>query len=172
MTRLEIPGGVIVYAADPFVPKKKGDVGYDLYCYPVRENQTWLDRLVSWFMGEDVHVLMPVVGMRIISTMINLAMPDEFWCEIRARSSTSKKRVQVLGGTIDSGYTGELYVTLHNFGFIPRLVRKQDRFAQVVFFPALRPHPIYVLKETFEDIHKMRVEEGGRGSSGFGSTGK
>lgn len=146
----------------PLFAAKAGDVGYDLYVQVRPQDQTWLDRFVSWFLREPVYVLAPLVGMRLLSTAIWVSMPDEIWCRIRARSSTMRKKMQVLGGTIDSGYQGELFTHLHNFGFRFRLIRHGERYAQAVFHYAVRPFCRQVRVFSHTSL---------RGDTGFGSTG-
>lgn len=150
-----------------FKPKVEGDVGHDLYVRISPEHQTFLDRVVSWMMGRPVMVVMPVVGQRVLSCGVQISMPPDVWCEVRARSSTSKKRLQILGGTIDSGYTGELFTVLHNFGLHPRLIENGERYAQVVFYNAVRPMIRGVNEDTFVKLTADKT----RGSAGFGSTG-
>lgn len=141
-------------------PAKAGDVGYDLYV--VITEQTWLERLISWAIGWKSQLIWPLVGVKTIKSGVRISMPQSIWCEIRPRSSTSRKKLAVLGGTIDSGYQGELYTVLHNLGLIPRLVRAGDRYAQVVFHPACRP--------SIQRVGEFSVVSS-RADTGFGSTG-
>lgn len=141
-------------------PAKSGDVGYDLHVQ-IRD-QTWLDRVVSWLISRPVHVVWPLVGVRTIHSGVRINMGDTLWCEIRPRSSTSRKKLHVLGGTIDSGYQGELYTVLHNLGLLPRLIGEGERYAQVVFHQAWRPMLEYSRKGFVASE---------RSDSGFGSTG-
>ena len=140
---------------------KHGDVGYDLVAKV--EGQTLLDRVVSFILRRRVHVLLPLVGRRNVSSGIFLAMPGSVWCQLHARSSIARKKLQLLGGVIDSGYRGELFAVLHNFGFLPRLVVQNERYAQVVFYVAVRPRIQMVDEFTDSTI---------RGDTGFGSTGR
>jgi deoxyuridine 5'-triphosphate nucleotidohydrolase len=166
----DIRGSGYIYFVDKtgshgsWQPRKPGDVGYDLRV-EIR-GQTWLDRLISLFVREPVHVVLPVVGTRTVASGVFLDMGDlNVWAEIRPRSSTSRAKLQILGGTIDNGYQGELYTVLHNFGFLPRLIRNGERYAQVVFYPAVRP--MTLLAASVDDFGYT-----GRGSTGFGSTGR
>ncbi len=170
------PRGIPVWAVGAtagdvrkFRPSMAGDVGHDLRVQILPGDQTLLDRIVSWWIDRRVMVLMPVVGLRRLSCGVRIAMPDTLWCEVRARSSTSRRKLQILGGTIDSQYTGELFTMLHNFGFRPRLIEHGERYAQVVFFNAIRPSinelaSVRIFEEQTERTHK-------RGTKGFGSTG-
>lgn len=157
---------------DRWAPRMAGDVGHDLHAVVEREDQGWVDRFVSWVVGVPVMVVWPLFGRAMISTGVRLRMPNHVWCEIRARSSTHKRSMQVLGGTIDSGYRGELYVLLHNFGLLPRFIRHGHRYAQVVFWNALRPSFAVVSHEQLDELAHRFDSPRGRGAAGFGSTGE
>lgn len=75
---------------------------------------------------------------------------------IMARSGVTSR------GTIDSGYTGEIKVTLFNHSYEPFAVRKGDKITQLVILPILTP----VLELADE------LESTDRGDNGFGSTGR
>lgn len=156
-------------SASKFKPKMDGDVGHDLFVQIKEQDQTLLDRLLSLVLGRPVMLLLPIVGLRRLSCGIRIAMPPDIWCEVRARSSTSNKKLHILGGTIDSQYTGELFTMLHNFGFRPRIIENDERYAQVVFFSAIRPSFLeYATQEGFDE---QTVRSHRRGHKGFGSTG-
>lgn len=65
-------------------------------------------------------------------------------------------------GVIDSDYRGEIMVALHNHSKETRIVESGERIAQMVLAP-------YVYGE-YEEVDEL--DETGRGSGGFGSTGK
>ena len=146
-----------------FETKKAGDVGFDLVA--TVERQGILDRVVSFLLRRRVHVLLPLVGRRNVSSGIFLSMQYGVWCQLHARSSIARKKLQLLGGVIDSGYRGELFAVLHNFGFVPRLVEEGERYAQVIFYAAIRPRVEYI--QQFD----QQIDGSIRGDTGFGSTG-
>ncbi len=131
-------------ARTPF-KKHTGDAGWDLY--------TSENCVIEPGQTVDVH------------TDIHIDMPPYLFARIVGRSSTLRvHRLMVNEGIIDNGYTGELFVCIHNLGNKPFKVEKGMRLAQVLF-------------HTIEDVRWSKVEEikdvpGGRGSAGFGSTGK
>lgn len=145
-----------------FAPKKPGDVGHDLHAQIRPNEQSTLDRLLTEFIGWPVVVVWPF-SHRTVGSGIAVNMDESTWCEIRARSSTSKRGLHVVGGTIDSGYQGELYTVFSNSSLLPRLIRHNERYAQVVFHKAIRP----ILKKV-----SFFFTESARGDTGFGSTGK
>lgn len=100
-----------------------------------------------------------------VHTDIKMDMPPYLYARIVGRSSTLRKhQLMVNEGIIDNGYTGELFVCIHNLGKKPFHVKKGMRLAQVLF-------------HTIEDVRWSEVSvivptPGGRGDNGFGSTGE
>lgn len=131
-------------AKAPF-KKHIGDAGWDLYVSR--------DCVIPPGKTVDVH------------TDIRIDMPPYLYARIVGRSSTLRKHhLMVNEGIIDNGYTGELFVCVHNLGDKPFNVEKGMRLAQVLF-------------HTIEDVRWSQVEEvkpapGKRGNNGFGSTGR
>jgi len=83
---------------------------------------------------------------------------------IRPRSGLSLKtglRVANAPGTVDSDYTGEVGVIMHNTSSDKRLIKVGDRVAQGVVQRTHRVHFVFVSQLTPTD----------RGDGGFGSTG-
>lgn len=131
---------------DAKMPFKKhiGDAGWDLYVSR--------DTIIPVGETADVH------------TDIKIDMPPYLYARIVGRSSTLRKHhLMVNEGIIDNGYTGELFICIHNLGTEPFEAKKGMRLAQVIF-------------HTIEDVRWSQVDElkprnGGRGDNGFGSTG-
>lgn len=65
-------------------------------------------------------------------------------------------------GVIDSDYRGEIRVVLHNHGATAQTVSHGQRIAQLIITPVLTP--------AYEEADSL--SETGRGTGGFGSTGK
>ena len=120
----------------------KSDVGWDLY---VSE-----DTFIYPGSTMDVH------------TSIYINIPVGMYGRITGRSSTLRKHnLMVNEGIIDAGYTGELYICIHNLGTEPFLIKEGMRLAQVIF-------------ASVEDVHFINTEKlsvTDRGSKGFGSSG-
>lgn len=128
------------------VPYKKhnGDAGWDLFVSQscdIPPGQT-----------VDVH------------TNIKMDMPPYLYARITGRSSTLRKhKLLVNEAIIDNGYTGELFVCVHNMGEETFHVKQGMRLAQILF-------------HTIEDVRWCEVGQitptpGKRGNNGFGSTG-
>lgn len=131
-------------AKRPF-KKHSGDAGWDLYVSrpcDIGPSET-----------ADIH------------TDVKIDMPPFLYARITGRSSSLRKRhLLVNEGIIDNGYTGELFVCVHNVGKETFHVKPGMRLAQILF-------------HTIEDIRWCEVDEikpvyGKRGDAGFGSTGE
>lgn len=128
------------------MPYKKygGDAGWDL------------------FVSEDCDI---APGETVdVHTGVRIKMPRALFARITGRSSSLRKhKLLVNEGIIDNGYTGEMFVCVHNLGSETFRVKQGMRIAQVLF------HQI-------EDVRWSQVEligstSDGRGANGFGSTG-
>jgi dUTP pyrophosphatase len=100
-----------------------------------------------------------------VSTGLCADIPQGWEIQIRPRSGlASKYGVTVLNApaTIDSDYTGEIYVLLINHGYEDFIIRDGDRIAQFVFAP------VYNVNVKSVDVIEKRTH---RGCNGFGSTG-
>ena len=73
-----------------------------------------------------------------ISTGIAAVIPDGYELQVRPRSGMSKKALFAAFGTVDSGYRGEIKVTLINASPSVHDVRRGDRIAQLVLAPVVR----------------------------------
>lgn len=101
----------------------------------------------------------------LIPTGLYLEIPPGMECQVRPRSGLAlKKGLTVLNapGTVDADYRGEVGVILINLGSEPVSIEPGERVAQLVF-------------AKYEQINWESTEElaaTGRGSGGFGHTGK
>jgi dUTP pyrophosphatase len=96
-----------------------------------------------------------------IPTGISLEMPNNIWCTIEARSSSSKKLLITPDAIIDAGYRGELFAVVYNFGYTDYKVQLGEQLVQVIF----HERAVANIKEV------DKLGESQRGSTGFGSTG-
>ena len=99
-----------------------------------------------------------------IDLHIAMEVPEGTMCQLMSRSSLVKKGIEVKGGTIDTGYTGNIGVILSNTSNYPHVVRQNDRIAQAVF---LQLAPIEKLQQV---NYRSELGQSSRGSDGFGST--
>lgn len=173
---------ILIYNARPdrpFKQSKRGDSGFDLYA------NTGVERTIDpgrrWTVPAGIH----------------LAMPVGVEAQTRGRSGLARDHgVVIVPGTIDSGYRGEIGITLINLGHEAWKFCPGDRIAQLVFASVIVPD---VMSETdvpgeAERFNAMMYVEGyfgrpgpsrfrhvsslaelppsERGASGFGSTGR
>ena len=102
---------------------------------------------------------------RLIPTGLRVEIPEGFEMQIRPRSGLALKHGISLPntpGTIDSDYRGPLGVILINLSAEPFTVGHGERIAQAVIAP--------VIQAGFQIVDSLG--ETGRGSGGFGSTGR
>jgi dUTP pyrophosphatase len=100
-----------------------------------------------------------------VPTGLAIALPSGFEAQVRPRSGLAAKHgVTVLNspGTIDADYRGEISVILINHGEAAFTIKRGERIAQMVIAPVVQAQlvPVTTLSAT------------GRGSGGFGSTGR
>ena len=101
--------------------------------------------------------------LKTIWTRIAVQIPHGYYGQIVMRSSVAKNgNLTVVGGVVDSDYTGDIGCILFNLGDSPTTIAKDERFAQLVIIK------IHEGSSMFEnDFTKTE-----RGEKGFGSTGK
>ena len=100
-----------------------------------------------------------------VATGFAIEIPRGYEVQVRPRSGLAMKNgITCLNtpGTIDSDYRGEVKVILINLGQEPFEIRRGERIAQLV--------PAPVLRADFVEVSTLG--ETGRGSGGFGSTGR
>lgn len=98
-----------------------------------------------------------------IDTGLHFAIPDGWYGLLESKSGlNANHHIVCLGGTIDSGYTGSVVVTLYNLGPEDYTFKKGDKIVQIVFMPCGN----FNLKPVF------KFEDTERGDNGFGSSGR
>jgi dUTP pyrophosphatase len=117
---------------------------------------------------------------KLISTGINIEIPDGFYGRIAPRSGLAcKKGIDVMAGVIDSGYRGEIKVLLINLNFEGYNI-KPSAFESIFgsanranIKPGDRIAQLIIEKCYKVDWTKMKtLENSERGQSGFGSSGE
>lgn len=127
------------------VKKHSGDAGWDLY--------TSRPATIGPGQTVDVH------------TDVSINMPPFLYARITGRSSSLRKLGLLINeGIIDNGYTGELFVCVHNMGDSEVVIEPGTRLAQVLF---------HVIEDVrWSEVDEIGPSSDGRGSDGFGSTGR
>ena len=112
-----------------------------------------------------MDMVLPVRKSVVVPAGFSLELPVGYEAQIRPRSGLALKYDLMLTnspGTIDAGYRGEVGVIMYNGGTEEFTIKRGDRIAQMVI--ARLPEVKLVAAES--------LSETGRGSGGFGSTGK
>ena len=98
-----------------------------------------------------------------VPTGIALEAPPAFDIQIRPRSSLGLRGVNVILGTVDADYRGEIFVAMHTFGSNRSYrIEHGDRIAQLV----ISRFEIPVITVVAE------LNDSARGEGGYGSTGR
>lgn len=111
------------------------------------------------------------VSLRDVSTPANVCF------KLEARSSFAAKGLAVLGGLVDSDYTGEIFAVVTTLNAEPLTVKKYTPFVQLVPY-MIRSGPIMIEREIqgpscerYEIVELIDVRHPDpRGDGGFGST--
>lgn len=113
-------------------------------------------------------------GERVLfSTGWSMAIPEGYEAVVRPRSGMAlRSGVTVCNspGTIDSDYRGEVGVILINLGNEKVTIEPGDRIAQIVFQKV--EHVQFEIVDDGSSLPAHAGGPGGRGTGGFGSTGK
>jgi dUTP pyrophosphatase len=80
----------------------------------------------------------------------------------------AKKQLLVGACVIDPGYSGEVFINLHNVGMEPQIINTGDKIAQLVLLPV---YHFECLEAPTGTIYSRPVCISDRGTGGFGSTG-
>jgi dUTP pyrophosphatase len=120
-----------------------GDLGYDL------------------FASEDAVIF--AGDTKLVRTGIAIQFPEGYGGLLRDRSSVAtKRRLFVVAGVIDNGYTGEILVALHNSTENGQVVKAGEKIAQLILVPTV--------DFSVEEVPEI-LSSDGRSDRGFGSTG-
>ena len=117
-------------------------------------------------MSGEIKVLEPSEVV-LVPTGISVNMSNpHFAAMLLPRSGLGHKKGIILGNTvglIDSDYTGEIYISVWNRSKEIVCFEPEERIAQLMFVPVLRP--------VFKEVEQF-TETTERGEGGFGSSGK
>ena len=102
----------------------------------------------------------------LLPTGIKMEVPSDCMLQIMNKSGIASKRHLITGAcVVDEGYTGEIFVNLHNIGTETNFIESGQKIAQGVFVRIEKP----VLLEINED--DLYGGETSRGDGALGSTG-
>jgi len=130
------------------------DAGLDVFYCP--ENDSG-----AIFIGPTATAVLP--------TGLRFEVPHGFMLEVKNRSSMAAKKQLLVGAcVIDPGYSGEVFINLHNVGMEPQTINVGDKIAQLVLLPV---YHFQCQEEPSGTIYNRPVCISDRGEGGFGSTG-
>lgn len=102
--------------------------------------------------------------LKVVSTGVRVELPEGYYGLLDARSSTGGRKIGLLSRTIDTGYRGNISMTLINHSDQPQTFERGERLAQLIIAP--------VKQVTLERVSTPEaLSESARGTSGYGSTG-
>lgn len=102
----------------------------------------------------------------LLETGVKMEVPGDCMLQIMNKSGVASKRHLITGAcVVDEGYTGEIFVNLHNIGTDVEFIEPGQKVAQGVFVRIEKP----LLWEIEED--SIYDSSTSRGSGSLGSTG-
>jgi deoxyuridine 5'-triphosphate nucleotidohydrolase len=133
---------IVYYKGKKPYKRYSGDAGFDLY------------------VSETTKIMPKSVANIKVHTVVTI---KNCWLLLVGRSSTfHKKKLQVMTGIIDNGYTGYLHTCIYNPNDYICKILKDERVSQVIPFKKIKTVLV-------EGTKKLNTKE--RCSKGFGSTG-
>ena len=146
----------------------------ELRVYRVRENAKLPQRahptdagMDFFYCPEDPILLGIEPGQSVVlPTGVKMQVPAGHMLQIMNKSGIASKRSLITGAcVVDEGYTGEIFVNLHNIGNKTAFIESGQKLAQGVFVKISKPSFVEVFEDSVYD------SETARGSGALGSTG-
>ena len=102
----------------------------------------------------------------LIPTGIKVDLPEGYMLEVKNKSGIASKKQLLVGAcVIDPGYTGEIFINLHNVGRVAQEILPGQKIAQMVLVPI----KVCEVEQAYTDPADKKTH---RGLGGFGSTGE
>lgn len=133
---------------------------------PVRAHKT--DAGIDFFFcpEDGISVTLPSLSCGLFSTGVKIQVPKNCMLQVMNKSGIASKRSLITGAcVVDEGYTGEIFVNLHNVGKESQTIHPGQKVAQGVFVRIDKPD----LLEIEED--NLYGSATSRGQGALGSTG-
>jgi len=136
---------------------------------PSRSNPSDAGADVFWCPPTRTNARMQPGDSRLFSTGLKIEVPTGYMLEVKNRSSMAAKKSLVVGAcVVDSGYSGEIFVNLHNIGNEEVEVKPGDKIAQLVLIPVIQWRSLEVPED---ELYRDNVTISSRGAGALGSTG-
>jgi dUTP pyrophosphatase len=132
---------------------------------PIKANAgLFEDAAFDLYAVEDI--LLQSGGRQLVGTKLSFIIPDGYWLKLRERSGLANKGIHILGGVIDSGYTGEVKVIMYNSNHEPVSITKDKAICQFTVERLTKATIKELSFASFTTEANNRV----RGTKGFGSS--
>ena len=131
------------------------DAGMDLFFCPAPRDD----------IPKQIESVLPH-GSSLFPTGLKIEVPEGYMLEIKNKSGIASKRGLLVGAcVVDRGYTGEIFVNLHNPSDRTQTIYAGQKIAQAVFVK---------IREDIEIIESENIydKETSRGDGALGSTGE
>ncbi len=131
------------------------DAGMDLFFCPAPRDD----------IPKQIESVLPH-GSSLFPTGLKIEVPEGYMLEIKNKSGISSKRGLLVGAcVVDRGYTGEIFVNLHNPSDRTQTIHAGQKIAQAVFVK---------IREDIEIVESENIydKETSRGDGALGSTGE
>ena len=130
------------------------DAGMDLFFCPTPKPE----------LDSQIETVLPF-GSSVIPTGLKIEVPEGYMLEIKNKSGIASKRGLLVGAcVVDRGYTGEIFVNLHNVTHRNQTIHDGDKIAQAVFVKITTDVRLVESDNIYD-------EETSRGDGALGSTG-
>ena len=130
------------------------DAGMDLFFCPTPKPE----------LTSQVETVLPF-GSSVIPTGLKIEVPEGYMLEIKNKSGIASKRGLLVGAcVVDRGYTGEIFVNLHNPSDRTQTLHAGDKIAQAVLVKINTEVQLVEAESIYDD-------ETSRGDGALGSTG-
>mgnify|MGYP006245276203 CR=1 FL=1 len=131
------------------------DAGMDLFFCPAPRDD----------IPKQIESVLPH-GSSLFPTGLKIEVPEGYMLEIKNKSGIASKRGLIVGAcVVDRGYTGEIFVNLHNITHRNQTIHAGQKIAQAVFVK---------IREDIEIVESESIydKETSRGDGSLGSTGE
>ena len=130
------------------------DAGMDLFFCPAPKPE----------LDSQIETVLPF-GSSVIPTGLKIEVPEGYMLEIKNKSGIASKRGLIVGAcVVDRGYTGEIFVNLHNVTHRNQTLHEGDKIAQAVFVKITTDVQMVVSDSIYDS-------DTSRGDGALGSTG-
>jgi len=151
------------------------DAGIDFFCPKIDDKFIEDFRKIKANSGVSIYgtdgIYIPPGVNAVIPSGIKVEIPYGHMGLLLNKSGVATKMKLIIGAqVIDTFYSGEVHIDLHNVGERDVIIKPDMKLVQMVIVPAIAAQPILCLDE--EDLYKEMKMENYRNEDGFGSTNK